>query len=518
MSTQVGCCLLLLTGAQACQEYPFELRQPERVEARRINEVIKTIEPTDVLFVIDNSGSMVDEKQRLRQNFTTFIEALASAATDFQVGIVAPDVECNVPNRSCLPGGASKACCDGPPAACEDSDTDGDQIIDYSTCDRGRLRAADGRNRIFGRPEEGKEAEWVVSIQQTLDALGCQGSAYEAAFEAARLAIACATDDTTCPEPAVAALNKGFIRDNADLVVIFVTDEDDCSFTDPLVYSQLFDPSSADEQERGLCSSAECYAYYGKGRDGDQDGLMDWADPNPGPQLFKCDGKDRKRNPPEPMSVSDYLDELIALKGGDVTRLRAAAISGGVLDDGSELGFTSSACFNAGVGPSNACGCWSTTSNKAYCEVTGAVKQMNDFFPNRDKTTVCNIEIPNDGCNSMPSHRYVEFLELLAARRRAANVGADTLIDSICRSKYDETMFKIVNTVILTNCFDMGQVPAEAGHITVRRNGEDLPRVEPASGEEGWSWRDGAGRVCLEGELRKEIADEYEIFVLATGE
>ena len=78
----------------------------------------------------------------------------------------------------------------------------------------------------------------------------------EAGLETARRAVICGLSDETraeyglvCPDSRIADLNSGFIRDKADLVVIFVSDEDDCSFMDESVYER---PTNSAERREGI--------------------------------------------------------------------------------------------------------------------------------------------------------------------------------------------------------------------------------------------------------------------------
>jgi hypothetical protein len=123
---------------------------------------------------------------------------------------------------------------------------------------------------------------------------------------------------------------------------------------------------------------------------------------------------------------------------------------------------------------------------------------------------------PPGGCEAVPSGRYVTFLEELAARRVAALARPDTLVASICQTDYSDTLYTIVNNVILTSCFDLGEVPASVDRVVVRLNGEPLGNVpvKPDPPAPGWSWVQGSTEICLEGGLRKTIGDEFEIFVL----
>ncbi|MEO1482327.1 MAG: vWA domain-containing protein, partial [Myxococcota bacterium] len=229
MNVGVRClCVVAACWLSACQDYPFELREPSRVDARQIREVVAQLTPADILFVVDNSNSMGEEIQELQNNLDLFLEELSASDNDFQVGIITTDVECNVPDNDCLlPNGAvnpnattSTGCCfqrsQNPNTdPCTELDQDGDGAVDSSTCDGGRLRSAvaSGR-RVFTRPDEDERAAWAMEVSQAIEQArnNLRGSTYEAGLLAATTAVACAVGDPSCPDPAVSQLNAGFIR------------------------------------------------------------------------------------------------------------------------------------------------------------------------------------------------------------------------------------------------------------------------------------------------------------------
>ncbi len=492
--------LILLAGwLCACQDYVFELRPPRRVQAKMINELVATVVPADILLVVDNSGTMAEEIAELRANVGLFVDELAKGDNDFQLGLITTDVECNIPTKDCVSPAAftSHSCCNLNPTVCQDLDTNGDTVIDSSNCDGGRLRQAPSGRRIFRRPAPEERDAWVADFDQILAGLGTAGSSYESGLEAVVRALRCAKNDGCAPtDAAVAALNQGFLRDEADLVLIFVTDEDDCSISDRVAYERP--PNDADplDQAAHLCWPNECYAYY-------------WTDPLAGGH-FNCGPSanlPRTAVPPPLTPVSSYLTALAALKGGDVSRIRAAGILGGVADGAQPLGFGAYACVDTVLGPSNDCGCLSTSVGvPLWCELTGLLGQRNTPWP------------LGGGCTGMPGGRYVTFLEELATARVAALARPDTLVDSICRSEYDETLYTIVNSIILTNCFALGESPgnseADAAKINVELNGEPLAQVPVGGDQMGWSWIPGATEICLEGGMKKAIGDRFEIFLL----
>ncbi|MCK5688647.1 VWA domain-containing protein, partial [Myxococcota bacterium] len=502
---------ILLSMPVGCQDYPFETRLPQYVKAKRISEVVATVTPTDILLVVDNSGSMADEIDELRNNLGIFVDELAKAEMDFHLAVITPDIECNVPEQDCVNGPTSYGCCNRNPTLCEesDSDTDSDDLIDFSNCDGGRLRSSDGQAPFYkGRPEEGGRDAWVTDLAATVTALGLKGSGYEATFEAVRRAVACAGDSVVdCPEENITQINQGFLRDDADLVVIFLTDEDDCSAVSADAYYRPLAPWSESDQSVRFCSPDSCYAHYNAlsdgGNDSDDDGIWDWCDADSGP-IIECltDNPSltttRLVNPPLLQDVGYFVDALVAAKNGEIGRVRAAAILGGVADTSARFGYKSAACIGGSVGPTDVCGCWSsrstTTDNSdIFCRVTDVMDQDSGRYPVGD-----GPEDPG-GCVALPGNRYVDFLEDLADKRIDAGYSPFTLVDSICKNDYSDTLRAIVNTVILTYCFDLGVVPESQHDLVVRLNGEVIEHVERGGDEPGWSWVAGRSDICLEG-------------------
>ncbi|MBI3178075.1 MAG: VWA domain-containing protein, partial [Deltaproteobacteria bacterium] len=81
----------LLATLAACQEYPFVYRPNQRVAITTVREVIVRNTNTDVLFIIDNSGSMTEEQANLKRNTAIFIAALAQSENIYRVGIITTD-------------------------------------------------------------------------------------------------------------------------------------------------------------------------------------------------------------------------------------------------------------------------------------------------------------------------------------------------------------------------------------------------------------------------------------------
>ena len=154
----------------------------------------------DVLFVVDNSGSMSEEQSNLRESFTSFIAGADQFSNDFQIGLVTMDMQ--------------------------------------NDDDSGRLQ---GSTRIVSRSPNAS-SEFIANTRSEF--LGTNGSGTEEGLAAAEAAltdpliydtgVSCSGDGDcvspdTCVEGRCGGLNRGFLREEALLEVIFVSDEDDGS-------------------------------------------------------------------------------------------------------------------------------------------------------------------------------------------------------------------------------------------------------------------------------------------------
>ncbi len=133
-------------------------------------EVRKTV---DILLVVDNSCSMIDEQIKLAANFDSFIEQFLNAEVNYQIGVVTTDITAE---------GAGELVGDEPLITAE-------------------MPVDDARD-LF---------QENVKVCAT-------GSGFERGMEAARLALDPETN-----------LNEGFLREDAALSIVFVSDEDDDS-------------------------------------------------------------------------------------------------------------------------------------------------------------------------------------------------------------------------------------------------------------------------------------------------
>ncbi|MEM6533247.1 MAG: vWA domain-containing protein [Myxococcota bacterium] len=454
----------------ACADYPFQFQQNSRNAGRGYRIEVGVSEQTDILFIVDNSGSMAEEQAELRANVDAFIRVLTESPNDYQVGLISTDISRAPPDDISI----CEPCCD--------IDTDSDGIPDFTDCDDGRLYSSDFQNRIFSRPpREGRTAEEIAQdtdalireFNATIEVLGTDGSAFEAPLEAMKRAVDPQGD------VAVRLLNRGFLREDASLAVIFLTDEDDCSFPESF-YEGRFDDIS-------------CYV---------EDGAL---------------------------PINDYVDFLVQLKGS-VEAVRAAAIVGGVPipdADERELGFRASGCVTDqadAVGePSDACGCWTSRfvidpRDTTPCDGNALDDYFCNYLSEPPFAQSCE-RLPIDGsgqggCIALPGSRIVEFLDEIRERRLAANLTPGVIADSICRADYRQTLENIASSVVLDRCFGLEEVPPDLGAVQLLRNGETLERVTDQESPTGWFYDVERNEICLAGQQTRRVGDIFEIAVL----
>lgn len=149
---------------------------------------------TDILFVIDDSLSMSEEQEKVAAELENFVSALRDGPIphDFQVGVVTTGVSVNA------------GTCGGEPSYRRLED------------EAGRLQPVeDGGPRFLSWDDPGFLPKFQALVRQ-----GVQGSGQEMGLEAMRLALS---------KPLTEGENSGFLRPGARLLVVIVSDEDDCS-------------------------------------------------------------------------------------------------------------------------------------------------------------------------------------------------------------------------------------------------------------------------------------------------
>jgi hypothetical protein len=266
----IACALVLLAG---CQDYRFNpvgkcVIQPGASRIQLAGQAT-----ADILFVVDDSGSMQSKQDRLAANFKSFIDALAATqsdrkargldALDFHIAVTTSSVfdgeqpspgpptcqatgaggalQCNITNPTFSWTAPYTYPCTTPGAICADLVASYTNVGSGCTAGvatagapypAGDFVAAGSNPRVLHFT---KNLDWqssatdptiqglVAQFKQNI-AVGTCGSGMEQHLEASRLAVQKAIDQK---QPGVA--KDEWPHPGAKLVVVWVGDEDDCS-------------------------------------------------------------------------------------------------------------------------------------------------------------------------------------------------------------------------------------------------------------------------------------------------
>jgi hypothetical protein len=173
----------------------------------------------DVLYVIDNSPSMGDEQQTLIANFPTFAADMQEALNgveSYQIGVITTD---NYLDEGFLDDGANTV-----NAASPECQHLGGLVVQAhgGSC----LPFADGNNFITDSDDLASKFTCIANVGEDGDSDEFVGDGLIKLLGSQQIA----NEVTDC--------NEGFIRDDALLVIVILTDENDSSDTGP---SQWYD-------------------------------------------------------------------------------------------------------------------------------------------------------------------------------------------------------------------------------------------------------------------------------------
>ncbi|MBN1774283.1 MAG: hypothetical protein JXB32_23690 [Deltaproteobacteria bacterium] len=195
----------------------------------------------DLLFVIDNSGSMAQEQEAASRYFGRLLRALvdppdddgdgrpdAVPVEDLHVGVVSTDLgTMGLTVSTCrIPDGGDDGCLLHAP-----SGTVPDCATEYPT-----FLARDPLNATDYLPER------LAADFACLATLGTNGCGFEQPLEAMRRAAAEHQGPGRC--------NEGFLRDDSVLALVVITDENDCSVAPD--HPEIFDQDRTDMGHLGL--------------------------------------------------------------------------------------------------------------------------------------------------------------------------------------------------------------------------------------------------------------------------
>jgi len=180
-------------------------------------EPVAGCQKIDFLFVVDNSGSMSDEQQSLATSFDGFITSIQNTvkAEDYHIMVIDTDAGSSF-LQECLVLCAILPECQGYPCNMLPTPEGCDATLGAGLLQNPKGEACgiagDDRYMVDGQPNLSKTFECVAKV-------GTNGDGSERPMEAMIAAVSTLNVPGAC--------NEGFLRNDALLVVTFITDEED---------------------------------------------------------------------------------------------------------------------------------------------------------------------------------------------------------------------------------------------------------------------------------------------------
>lgn len=218
----------------ACSSRPFQAPNPQPEGQKDQFYDVNPIRDLDLLVLVDNSGSMAQEQANLRKNFGVLIDTLRQipgGLPNVNIAVISSDV------------GAGDRPNPGNPA-CNPAVRPGG--------DRGQFRSKEtcglmGGSRFITSYNQGTQNNFSGQLSDVFSCiadLGIGGCGFEHQLQSIRVAL------SESVEPSFAeSANKGFLRRDAYLAIVMLTDEDDCS---AVTNSDLFVDTSFEGQAGSL--------------------------------------------------------------------------------------------------------------------------------------------------------------------------------------------------------------------------------------------------------------------------
>jgi len=201
--------------------------EPPRATARTVAQILPAESTAvDILFVIDNSGSMTDEQEQLGIWSNELFDVLSASGERPDLHIAVTSSSVPIPQLvQCSSGGGGSL-----------------QIGTAELGDDRFIRDVAG--------ESGRETNYTGTLTETfakMARVGDTGCGFEQPVKAARMALS-----------GYGLGAKDFLRDDALLLVVFVTDEDDCSAQDPTLFTEPYADACSD---LGTITSYRCFEH-----------------------------------------------------------------------------------------------------------------------------------------------------------------------------------------------------------------------------------------------------------------
>ena len=413
---------LLAGSLSACLGHPLKPIELERGQEKDEQLELTVNKDVDVLFVIDNSGSMGEEQAILANNFGSFIERLEAPEVEanYRIGVTTTDngnPKCNTALTTPEGGKLVMSSCKerindfvftGQPminaqdTACNDiCNLDADELeilptataLDPNEVPRPWLENIEGRKNIPADTD-------TVEAFKCFGPQGINGCGFESQLESMYLSLVRAQN--------VNEDSYGFMRSDAILAVVIVTDEADCSHNKD--WSEVFD------------------------QDGNQ---VFWSDPNaPFPSSAVCwnAGVECSGDPSgydNCVAVNKDVDGNVGVDDNDAVLHPMARYTGYLdgIEEAKQKLNASQEVIVALIGGVNKAG------EAVYADT--ADEEFQDKFGIGPGCQAVNPNNPDEPVEAVPPVRLREFVDAFTAGN----------MFSVCEPEYDEALGAIASAI-----------------------------------------------------------------------
>ncbi len=223
----------------ACNSHPLEQPKPAPEEQTDLVYEVNPARKLDLIFVVDNSNSMIEEQAKLRRNFPRFMEQLTSikgGAPDMHIAVISSDVG------------------SGPTMPAPECDRGGDRgafrVLDACNLkpeQNGYFLKIDGSGKSnFGHliPAGQTATQALPGVFECMANLGVMGCGYE--HQLLSLYFSLFSDEHNKKDAnGKPGRHEGFLRSDAYLGIVILSDEDDCSGKPDADFYQMPMPGQA---------------------------------------------------------------------------------------------------------------------------------------------------------------------------------------------------------------------------------------------------------------------------------
>jgi hypothetical protein len=335
----------------SCNSHPLQSPNPRPVGELMQYRELNPVHNADILFVVDDSGSMQEEQANLTRNFGAFMRELNVPGADLHIAVVSSDLGAGATTSSeaCNTGGGDHG------TFCTYHDRGG-VVVD--SCTKCSVDVSGGRFLRTVNPNF--PAGSLENTFTCMATFGTNGCGFEHQLGSLRTAL-------TSPA------NGGFVRDDAYLAFVVITDEDDCSApADSTMFAT--DNPGQDSSLRCALAGHTCGGAH-------NDGTVDVNRP-----LSDCqEAPDGGLIP-----VQELVNSIMAVKKNDANMIISAGIFGWPLPNTAPLPYRIDAGNRGGgFGGGTRSLRPICTSNNGDATAGLRVKKFVESFPNSSTFSIC---------------------------------------------------------------------------------------------------------------------------------